>query len=293
MKTISGIDPPRISKRLPIRFFVFLSATYLVSITHAYSQELDVAYVETPEEVVDLMLEIGDVGPGDYVVDLGTGDGRIAIAAAKRGAVGLGVDLDPQRVRAAKENAEKAGISDRVMFLEQDLFETDLSHASVVTMYLNSAVNLKLRPTLLEQLEPGTRIVSHNFDMEDWLPDEHQQFLRNADGNFYIHDVYYWVIPADISGEWQGNAGTGRFQMTAAQDFQSIEVEVTIDDRSLVIEEASLNGDRINIVGHDKQDASQYVFSGAVYKNDVSGIVQKRTADAELILHWRATRSQH
>jgi hypothetical protein len=128
--------------------------------------------------------------------------------------------------------------------------------------------------------------------MEDWLPDEHQQFLRNADGNYYIHDVYYWVIPADVHGEWQGNAGTGRFQMTVAQDFQSIEVEVIIDDRSLVIKEASLNGDRINIVGHDKQDASQYVFSGGVDKNDVSGIVQKRTTDAELVMNWRAGRNR-
>jgi precorrin-6B methylase 2 len=292
MISIPGSIVVRVFEAISIKMIAFVLAVLFTFPIKAYSQDLDVAYVETPEEVIPVMLTMAQVGRGDYVIDLGTGDGRIVIAAVKLGAVGLGVDLDPQRVRAAKENAEKAGVSDRVMFLEQDLFETDLSHASVVTMYLNSAVNLRLRPTLLEKLEPGTRIVSHNFDMEDWLPDEHQQFLRNADGNFYIHDVYYWVIPADVRGEWQGNAGTGRFQMTAAQDFQSIEVEVTIDDRSLVIEEASLNGDRINIVGHDKQDESQYVFSGSIEQKEISGIVRKHTADAELVVDWRAERGQ-
>ena len=158
--------------------------------------ELDVAYVETPPEGVAMMLELAAVGPDDYVIDLGTGDGRIAIAAALRGALAKGVDIDPQRIQQALANAAAAGVEDRTEFVVEDLFDTDLSKATVVAMYLNEEVNLRLRPTLLAELEPGTRVVSHNFGMGDWQPDRHVTFLHRTGGNVFLHDIYLWFVPA-------------------------------------------------------------------------------------------------
>jgi ubiquinone/menaquinone biosynthesis C-methylase UbiE len=148
----------------------------------------DVPYVPTPEQVVERMLEVANVGPNDLVYDLGSGDGRIVIAAAKKhGARGVGIDIDPDRIREARANARSAGVSDRVEFREGDLFKTDLSQASVVTLYLLSSVNLQLRPKLLSELKPGTRIVSHAFDMGDWKPLKVEKVGSST--------VYYWVVP--------------------------------------------------------------------------------------------------
>ena len=179
--------------RLLIKKIIVIALT-ATALNQVHALELDVAYVVTPPEIMELMMDISDIGPGDYVIDLGTGDGRILIAAAKRGATGIGIDLDPVRIKEAKENADKEGVADKVSFLEQDLFETDLSQATVITLFLNSEVNMRLRPALLK-LKPGTRIVSHNFDMGDWEPDRYQQILRNNNGNFMIHDVFYWEVP--------------------------------------------------------------------------------------------------
>jgi ubiquinone/menaquinone biosynthesis C-methylase UbiE len=148
----------------------------------------DVPFVPTPEKVVDRMLEIAKVGPNDVVYDLGSGDGRIVIAAAKKhGARGVGIDIDPERIKEARANARSAGVSDRVEFREADLFKTDLSEATVVTLYLLSSVNLQLRPKLLSELKPGTRIVSHAFDMGDWKPLKTEKVGSSS--------VYYWVVP--------------------------------------------------------------------------------------------------
>ena len=150
--------------------------------------KLDVPYKSTRREVVALMLEMGEVKAGDTVIDLGTGDGRILIAAAKeRGATGLGVDLDPVLIRKARAAARKAGVDDKVRFEAADLFKTDLSSADVVTMYLLPEVNLRLRPQLFAQLKPGTRVVSHAFDMGDWKPEAE----RRVGGA----TVYLWRIP--------------------------------------------------------------------------------------------------
>src|SRR5919109_1152283 len=129
----------------------------------------DVPYVPTPERVVDKMLELAKVGPQDVVYDLGSGDGRIVIAAArKHGARGVGIDIDPQRIKEGRDNARRAGVADRVEFREGDLFKADIGDATVVTLYLMSSVNLRLRPKLLNELKPGTRVVSHAFGMGDW-----------------------------------------------------------------------------------------------------------------------------
>jgi len=148
----------------------------------------DVPFVPTPEAVVDRMLEVAKVGPNDVVYDLGSGDGRIVIAAAKKGARAVGIDIDPQRIREARENARKAGVGKRVEFRQGDLFQADLSGATVVTLYLLSAVNQKLRPKLLSELKPGTRIVSHAFDMGDWKPESVEHVGSST--------IYSWVVPA-------------------------------------------------------------------------------------------------
>ncbi|MDQ3803960.1 MAG: class I SAM-dependent methyltransferase [Acidobacteriota bacterium] len=154
----------------------------------------DVPYVPTPQAVVDEMLKLAEVGKSDVVYDLGCGDGRIVITAAKQyGARGVGIDIDPERIRESNENARKAGVADRVKFIQQDLFEADFKEATVVTLYLLPTINLKLRPKLWSDLKPGTRVVSHAFDMGDWKPDK----TSEADGR----PVYFWVIPAKSSSQ--------------------------------------------------------------------------------------------
>ncbi|WP_404785788.1 SAM-dependent methyltransferase [Altericista sp. CCNU0014] len=160
--------------------------------TQAPARVPDVPYVPTPRAVVDRMLQIANVNRNDVVYDLGSGDGRIPIAAvrqynAKRA---VGVDINPERIREANENARKANVTDRVEFRQQDLFETDLRGASVVTLYLLSSVNLRLRPKLLSELRPGTRIVSHAFDMGDWKPDRVERVAGST--------IYYWTVPENV-----------------------------------------------------------------------------------------------
>jgi len=153
------------------------------------SREPDVIYVPTPPAVVEQMLKVAKVGATDLIYDLGCGDGRIIITAAKTyGARGVGIDIDPQRIQEANENAREAGVTDRVRFLNEDLFEADISKASVVTLYLLDSLNEKLRPKLLRELKPGTRIVSHDFKMGDWQPEQ----TIEMDG----HSVYFWTVPA-------------------------------------------------------------------------------------------------
>ena len=149
---------------------------------------LDVPYVPTPEPVVNAMLKLAQVRRGDVLYDLGSGDGRIVIAAAKRyGVRGTGVDIDPQRIREANDNARKAGVAGRVRFLNQDLFAIDFSEATVVTLYLLPRINLQLRPKLLAELRPGTRIVSHGFDMGDWQPERTAEVGSST--------IYLWIVP--------------------------------------------------------------------------------------------------
>jgi SAM-dependent methyltransferase len=157
-------------------------------------RELDVPYVPTSEDVVAGMLKAGDVKKGDVLYDLGCGDGRIVITAAQKfGTRGVGVDIDPNRIKEARANAEKAGVTGLVKFIEQDLFEANIADATVVTLYLLPSINLKLRPKLFRELKPGTRIVSHSFDMGDWKPEKESDVNGSR--------IYYWTIPANGAGK--------------------------------------------------------------------------------------------
>jgi len=161
-------------------------------------RQFDVPYVPTTAEAVQAMLKLADVKKADIVYDLGCGDGRIVIAAAKTyGARGVGIDIDPDRIREAKENAKKAGVENLVRFEENDLFQSDFREATVVTLFLLRSIHLKLRPKLLQELKPGTRVVSNTFDMGDWRPDK-EQLLPGVDDDeaaYLSHKFFLWTIP--------------------------------------------------------------------------------------------------
>ena len=197
---------------------------------------LDVPYIKTPDSVVQRMLELGQVGPDDYLIDLGSGDGRIPIAAAlKHGTRGLGVDLDPERTREARAAADAAGVSEKLEFRTENLFDTDLSKATVITMYLFPEINLRLRPEYLA-LKPGTRIVSHAFHMDEWTPDQ----FEVVEGR----DVFLWTVPAQIEGLWRVKApGHRDFVLRVWQQFNRVQATaITSDEHSIPVMDMSIDG---------------------------------------------------
>ncbi|MBI4192923.1 MAG: class I SAM-dependent methyltransferase [Betaproteobacteria bacterium] len=264
----------------------------------AFAAEPSVPYVPTPQEVVERMLEMAKVGPQDYLVDLGSGDGRIVVTAAKKyGARGFGVDLNPVRIKESVENAAKAGVSDRVAFHERNLFETDLSDASVITMYLLPSVNLELRPKLLE-LKPGTRLVSHDFSMDDWKPDEFvEMYVKekygSAGGN---SSVYFWIVPARVAGAWQWRLTIGgkpqAYELALDQKFQMISGMVRVGGRSVKLQDAKLRGDQISFSFSTEVNGSplKHQFSGRVAGNSIDGAVSLAGSRTQGQLEWNATR---
>lgn len=207
------------------------------SVAHAQERpSLDVPYIKTPDAVVAHMLDMAAVGAGDYLIDLGSGDGRISIAAAlKHGTAGLGVDLDPDRTEEATAAALAAGVSKRIVFRTENLFDTDLSQASVISMYLFPEINLRLRPHLL-RLKPGTRIVSHAFHMDEWTPERHDI----VEGR----DIFLWTVPAPVQGLWRVKApGHRDFVLRVWQQFNRIQgTAITIDDHSIPVEDMTISG---------------------------------------------------
>jgi SAM-dependent methyltransferase len=189
----------------------------------------EVPFITTPDNVTLEMLRLAQVAKGDHVIDLGSGDGRIVILAAQRfGASGLGVEIVPDLVRQSQDNARKAGVADRVQFREQDIFKTDLSPATVVTMYLLPEVNLALRPALLK-LAPGTRIVSHDWDMGDWKPDA-TSVVPVPDKKVGLQKsskVHLWTVPADVHGLWCGTGLLSGTQFAVQQQFQTFTATMT------------------------------------------------------------------
>lgn len=273
-------------KNLKILTAFIATCTFLLYLpSQLISQDLDVPYVPTPPEVVERMLDMTDVQPSDYVIDLGSGDGRIVIAAAKRGASGHGIDLDPKRIAEARENASNEGVNDQIMFMEANIFDTDFSKASVITMYLLPSVNKKLRPELLSKLEPGTEIVSHSFDMGEWEPDK--QETVEVEGRTRSHEIFYWVIPAQVEGAWKWNTDGTSFTLDVDQEFQDIDLSLSDENgTSFDIQKAQLQGKRLTFRATNGE--TTYIFSGRVEDAEIEGMMQKHAGDNKTFSPWSA-----
>lgn len=243
----------------------------------------DVQWVPTPQEVVDQMLELAGVDENDLIYDLGSGDGRIVITAATRyGARGIGVDIDPERIADARANAETAGVSDRVKFVEGDLFEMDFSDATVVTLYLLNSLNRKLRPKLIEELEPGTPVVSHAFDMGEWTPDT----SMSVDGKM----VYLWIVPARLDGRWEvsmkdPNGDEEVFVLDIEQDFQEVNGIAETEVGSSEIQGGHVQGEEVSFTLTSRSTPARQ-FTGRIDGEVMSGTAE----DQGRALEWRARR---
>jgi SAM-dependent methyltransferase len=235
----------------------------------------DVIWVPTPEDLVERMLRMAQTTPNDFVIDLGSGDGRIAIAAAKKfNARSMGIEYNPDMVELSTRNASKEGVAGKVRFAKADIFESDFSQATVITMYLLPGLNLKLRPKLLD-MKPGTRIVSHQFNMDDWQPDE----TTNIDGR----RAYFWLVPAKVQGTWRLSDG---FDLTLEQKYQMLEGTVKLGNVNAGLRDAKLAGDRISFAFVD-QGGVRRDFTGKVNGNTMEGTVKLETGAES---RWTATK---
>lgn len=223
---------------------------------------LDVIYVPTPQVVVDRMLDMAGVKSGDFMIDFGCGDGRMVVSAAKRGARGYGVDINPARINEANENARKAGVTDKVEFKIADLFQEDLSKADVMAMYLLTDINLRLRPKILDTMKPGTRIVSHAFDMGDWEPDQQD----TVDGK----NVFFWIVPAKVEGKWTLD-GAQKMTLELSQQYQMVGGKAEIDGKSVNVTGGRLRGTDITFTIDGR------TYAGRVNDNVIEGAGWKAT----------------
>ena len=255
-----------------------------------------VPYVQTPMEIVERMLRMAEVKKGDHVIDLGSGDGRIVIEAAKRGATGLGVDLDDKLVQLATENAARAGVADKAKFRAMDLFDVDLSPATVVAFYLLPNFNEKLGPRLLK-LKPGTRIVSHDGGIGDWPSDEKLQMRapEKPVGVGGVSTVELWVVPADAAGTWSadipGHGGTWRWRIQ--QKYQMLEIDTSAQGRDLLVRNSRLRGEEIKIVvtGIVNGRAWHHYFVGTLKGDRIAGEVTVSDGNGRKVFPWTAQRT--
>jgi SAM-dependent methyltransferase len=228
----------------------------------------DVIWVPTPEDLVERMLRMAQTTPSDFVIDLGSGDGRIAIAAAKKfGARSMGIEYNPDMVELSTRNAAKEGVGGKARFAKADIFESDFSQATVITMYLLPGLNLKLRSKLLD-MKPGTRIVSHQFNMDDWQPDE----VTNIEGR----RAYFWLVPAKVAGNWRLVSGGEVLDITLEQKYQMLEGTVKLGTINAGLRDAKLHGDRIDFAFVD-QGGVRRDFSGRVSGNALEGTMKLET----------------
>jgi hypothetical protein len=280
------------------RFAVRVAALAILSIPPGWAAEPRVPYVPTPQEVVERMLEIAKVGPHDYLIDLGSGDGRIVVTAAKKyGTRGFGVDLNPERIRESNENARRAGVTDKVAFYQRDLFETSLAEATVITLYLLPQVNIELRPKLLE-LKPGTRLVSHDFDMGDWKPDNHikmdaQDKYGGAGGS---SEVYFWIVPARVAGVWRWELTVSgkplAYELKLEQKYQVVTGSASVGGRAARLQDARLRGDEIRFVFTAEVNGSpvKHEFTGKIAGDAVTGSARLSGARLQGQHEWNAQR---
>jgi hypothetical protein len=272
--------------RLTFSSLTFLPAFVLVASSAAgqATRTPDVHFVPTPMDVVDTMLSVAKVMKNDRLFDLGSGDGRIVITAAKRfGTRGIGIDIDPQRITESRRNADTAGVTQLVEFRQADLFQTDLRNATVITLYLLPRLNVQLRPKLFEELRPGSRIVSHAFDMGDWPADS----TINVGGR----TVYYWLMPANVAGTWSlsttGGAANRSYDLQLQQTYQRMIGTATAGGRTMQVEAGRIIGDSVTFMlvdsgGSGGQQRMQ--FAGRLANGTLSGTVAGTQS------RWRATR---
>lgn len=230
----------------------------------------DVIWVPTPQELVDKMLDMAKVTEKDYVIDLGSGDGRTVITAAKRGAKALGIEYNPEMVELSKRNAAKEGVSDKASFVKADLFESDLSQAQVITMFLLPDINIRLRPKILN-LKPGTRIVSNTFTMGDWSADE---TATVKDGCASYCTAHLWIVPAKVEGTWRMPQG----ELALKQTYQVVTGTLKSGNNTTAIAKGKLNGDQITF------SAGGTEYSGRVSGNSIEGSSKPGSS-------WKATRA--
>ena len=267
-------------KRIHFNRYLAVTFSLLLAITGGYAQITndvytpqsgqdgkDVVWVPTPQALVDTMLALANVTSADYVVDLGSGDGRLVITAAKRGAKALGIEYNPDMVELARRNAREEGVSARATFKQADIFESDFSKATVITLFLLSDLNLRLRPTILET-KPGTRIVSNTFNMSDWEPDQ----TAKIDESSSWTTAHLWIVPAKVDGNWKLDDGQIKF----TQKFQHITGTLTMGDKKMELS-GKLKGNKITF------HAGGTEYTGTVSGNVISGM---RAGGG----YWKATR---
>lgn len=272
---------------LPVLYFLILGSPV------GQWNQYDVPYVSTPYPLVEEMLRMAEVNKDDILYDLGCGDGRIVITAVKKfGCRGVGVDLDPQRIKESRENAIKENVENKVTFIQQDLFEVDISEATVVTLYLLSSVNVKLRPKLLQDLKPGTRIVSHDFSMGDWKADEEKEVFVNEDR----HVIYFWIVPADVDGTWKWTVTQGNnqvhYEMEITQEFSEVWALLNLGNFKKSIEDINLNGDKLSFTLEKNFHENDVLmsFEGQVRGDNINGKMIWIEGEENVTKSWKARR---
>jgi SAM-dependent methyltransferase len=237
----------------------------------------DVIWVPTPPELIEKLFQMAALTASDFVIDLGSGDGRIAIMAAKKyGARAMGIEYNPDMVALSNRAAQREGVADKVKFVKADIFESDFSQATIITMYLLPDLNLKLRPKILE-MKPGTRVASHQFTMGEWQPDE--------SANIDNRQALFWIVPAKVGGAWNVRLNGGAAsELNLKQSFQMIEGTLKVGANTLALLDAKLRGDQISF--KVTQGGTSREYTGRVSGNGIEGSARSGSAEAR----WQATR---
>ena len=284
-----------------LRNFLGALCAALALSVHAQSWAWDdgtTPFVVTPDAVVERMIYLAQPKAGERLVDLGSGDGRIVIEAARRGATGYGVDIDPKLVALATERAKRAGVSERARFEVKDLFETDLRGVDVVTMYLLPEVNLQLRPRLLSQLKPGARIVSHDYDLGDWPFDEMIELglAEKMVGPLGRSRVFLWVVPGDARGRWVSELPDlgGRWLFDLKQKYQILDADAKAGAAEMVVRGARLRGEelRMAVTGMVGGKGYNVLFRGTIAGDRIRGEARVSDGDTARVVPWTASRQR-
>lgn len=264
------------------RVQLFAFSLLVVPVFAPAAMARDVPYVQTPMAVVQKMLQMGRAAPGEIVYDLGSGDGRIVISAVHDFKVdkAVGIDIDPDRVVESWQNARAAGVAERATFIQQNIFEADFSEATILTMYLLNRVNMRLRPRILSEMKPGSRVVSHQFSMGDWEPDERAQVSGR--------NVYLWIVPARVQGTWRWMFDGQEFRVALTQQYQNLTGVMQAPGGGapdVRLRQASVAGDRLRLTAHVAHDGgvSTMRLEGRVDGGKLTGEISfdGRTSPAE------------